>query len=331
MNESSVADTRALELLGTSSVAYVLADPTCLRHVAPGINGVIPYRCAFGCAVALGDPLCDLADRDALTLSFEATCSAQRLRPLFVAASQELADRCIARGYSAIEFGEELVLDPRRDPQAGAHGRELRKNVRRARDAGVEVHERTRSSPELDAALETVARRWRAARHGPQVFLAPIILFADANRRCLYADCGGRVVGMLTMMPRPARQGWVFEHLLTDPDAAKGTSESLVVHALHLLGIEGYRYASFGPTPRASLGGMFGLGPVARWIATAVFGASNRRFHLDSRAHYQRKFQPRESEPSYVLFGEHAFGVRAILGLLAAFHVSLDRKPRNRS
>ncbi|MGN6107954.1 MAG: phosphatidylglycerol lysyltransferase domain-containing protein [Kofleriaceae bacterium] len=304
-------------------MAYVLADPTCRRHVAPGIDGVIPYRRAFGCAVAVGDPLCDLADRDALALSFEAACHARRLRPLFAAASQGFADRCTARGYSAIEFGEELVLDPRRDPQTGGHGRELRKNVRRARDAGVEVHERTRSSPELDAALEAVARRWRAARHGPQVFLVPIILFPDANRRCLYADCGGHVVGMLTMMPRPARQGWVFEHVMADPDAPKGTSESLVVRALQLLGAEGCRYASFGPTPRASLGSMVGLGPVARRIATATFGASSSLFHLDSRAHYQRKFQPRESEPSYVLFGEHAFGARAILGLLAAFHVAL--------
>lgn len=319
----SVADTRALELLGTSSVAYVLADPTCRRHVAHGIDGVIPYRCAFGCAIAVGDPLCAPADRDALALSFERACQDRDLRPLVAAASEGFTERCVARGYAAIEFGEELVLDPRRDPQAGGHGRELRKNLRRARDAGVEVHERTAGSPELDAALAELAHRWRAARHGPQLFLAPVILFAEVHRRCLYAECGGRVVGVLTMMPRPAREGWVFEHVMAAPDAAKGTSESLVAYALHLIAAEGARYASFGPTPCASLGRMVGLGPAARWIATRTFDASSRLFHLDARAHYQRKFQPRDSEPSYVLFGAHAFGAHAILGLLAAFHLSL--------
>lgn len=41
-----------------NAVSAALLNPACSFFEASGIPGVIGYRAGFGCAVALGDPVC---------------------------------------------------------------------------------------------------------------------------------------------------------------------------------------------------------------------------------------------------------------------------------
>ncbi|HUS65604.1 MAG TPA: DUF2156 domain-containing protein [Kofleriaceae bacterium] len=305
------------------AVSTALLDPACRHFFVPGVPGVIGYREGWGCAVGLGDPVCPPEQTGALVDAFGDFCHARDAGAVFAVASPALTALCVARGWAAIEFGVELILDPRRDPQSGARGRELRKKVNRAKKAGVTVHEHHLGDPLVERAMEQCALSWLGARRGPQIYLARVRLFADPlGKRWFYALFGERIVGVLSMMRLDARDGWLLDHLIATPDAPGGTTERLAAHALGVLGAEGCRFATFGPAPSAELGRVVGLGPVAEALARGIYETVGRVFHLDARVRYRKKFQVERTEASSLVFSR-GLGLRELTGVLRAFNVSL--------
>lgn len=306
-----------------------LLDPSCALFAAPGIEGAVGYRAAWGCAVAIGDPVCANADAGRLADAFRMHCRERGWHTAYAGAGRSFAELARSRGYALIEFGEELLLDPRRDPQAGPRGRELRKKVNHARRAGLCVVEYDRTmlrDPALEVAMENTARAWLAARQGPQIYLAHVSLFdAPEARRWFYALHEGRVVGVLCCLRLESRGGYLLEHILAAPDAPGGTSESLIVAALAAFGAENCAFATFGPAPAPQIGRIEGLGRRSERLARQVYAWSNRTFHLDARSRFRRKFQVSSEEPAFLLFDPPRVGVREVFGLMRAFNVSLGR------
>src|SRR5262249_20299456 len=122
-------------------VAHALLDWRYLVFRAPDVEGAVGYRESWGCAVALGDPVCCAADLPLLAARFREHCAAHRRDTVYAGGSARLSAVVCRQGGAAVQFGETLIFDPRRDPQAGSRGRELRKKVARARREGVVVQE----------------------------------------------------------------------------------------------------------------------------------------------------------------------------------------------
>ncbi len=308
-------------------VANGLLDSRCLVFRTHEVRGVIGYRESWGCAVALGDPVCAPHDVPRMAASFRAECARRGMSTVYAAASAEFAAVLSARGGAALEFGTTSVVDPRRDPQSGARGRELRKKVARASREGVVTHEyrpdRAGRDLALERALEDVVARWLRARRGPQIYVARVRLFEPrfAGRRWWYARAGEHVVGVLTLLRMESRGGYLFEHLLAAPGAPIGTTELLAAGALATLAAEGCRFATFGPAPSRELGAARNLGSGSESLARAVFSSASEVFHFDGRSRYQRKFQPERVEPSFLVFDPPRLGVRDVVGLIRAFNV----------
>jgi lysylphosphatidylglycerol synthetase-like protein (DUF2156 family) len=229
-------------------------------------------------------------------------------------------------GWASLEFGAELMLDPRQDPCRGRRSHELRKKLNRARRVGLVVEEYTRfpADPKREAQLDGLVAEWLRGRKGPQIFLAGVHLFDPPDgKRWFFATLGGRVVGLLSLMHLERRDGWLLDHLMALPDAPRGTTESLVAHALARLGEEGCAYATFGPAPRADLGAIDGLGAVSEKLARGAYATVARMFHLESRSRYRLKFGEATPVPSYVLLDPPHIGFRQVLAILRAFNVSL--------
>ncbi|MBX3158522.1 MAG: DUF2156 domain-containing protein [Deltaproteobacteria bacterium] len=308
-------------------VSTALLDPTCRRFSVRGIEGLIGYKVRLGCAVGMGDPACPPKDTPALACAFRAFCRERRWHTVYAVAGASFASWAVRLGYAAVEFGEELILDPREDQQVGARGRELRKKVRKAEREGATVAEyqpwRFRDRA-LETQLEHAVKAWLGSRHGPQIYLAGVDLrFAVRGRRWFVAHHGGSVVGLLAMMELQSRQGYLLEHLLATPEAPIGTTELLVVEGLRALGAEGCGFATFGPAPNDHLGEVKGLSALSGKIAHAVYDGSRHVLHLDSKTRYRQKFQIARTEPSYLLFDPPHVGLRDVYGLLRAFNVSL--------
>lgn len=307
-------------------MSTALLDPSCEIFRAEGIDGAIGYRSRFGCAVSIGDPVCAEEDKPRLAQAFLESCRARRVHTAYAVASPSFAHWAASHGYAALCFGEELSFDPRRDPAAGAAGRELRKKLLRAAREGIEVREYRPRRRDLRAEreMEEVARSWLGARRGPQVYVVPVRLFAEREgRRWFCARREGRAVGVLSTMRLEARGGYLFDHHLVTSDAPIGASESLIAEALRTFGREGCQWATFGPAPANELGAIFGLSQPQERLARSVFRALGQGLHFESRNRYRRKFQVAGSQPSYLLTSPPGLGPREIGGFVHAFNASL--------
>jgi lysylphosphatidylglycerol synthetase-like protein (DUF2156 family) len=306
-------------------VANGLLDPRYRPFSSSEVEGVVGYQASWGCAVALGDPVCSARDLARLTARFRERCAECGRHTLFAAGSSQLAAIVCAWGGAAVEFGETLIFDPQLDPQAGPRGRELRKKVQRARREGARLLEYRGGEPATEQAIDDVAARWLAARRGLQMYLSRVRLFDQSvvGRRWFYARAGGRLVGVLTLLRLEARDGYLIEHLLAAPDAPVGTPELLVTECFTLLAAEACGFVTFGPAPAAQLGRVRNLSRASERFARRVFEGLSRAFRLDGRTNFQRKFRVAGVEPAYLVFDPPRVGIWHALGVMRAFNVSL--------
>jgi lysylphosphatidylglycerol synthetase-like protein (DUF2156 family) len=311
------------------SVAHALFDGRHRVFHAPDIQGAVGYSESWRCAVAIGDPVCRLADLPLLAVRFRAYCAAHGEDTVYAAASARLAAVVCRWGGAALEFGETLIFDPRRDPQAGRRGHELRKKVAHARRAGVAVREyqpeRGGREPALERTLTETVAQWLAARHGAQLYLSRVRLFEPrfAWRRLFYARASERVVGVLSLLRMEARGGYLVEHLLAIPAAPVGITELLVTECFASLAAEGCSFATFGPVPSGQIGDVQNLRILSELMARKVFSTASGRFHLTGRAQFQHKFQNVATEPVYLVFDPPHIALRDIVGVMRAFNFSV--------
>lgn len=310
-------------------VANGLLDPRYRRFRASEVDGVIGYRESWGCAVAIGDPVCRAGDVPHLAARFQAHCAARGRTTIHAGASEAFAAMVCRRGGAAVEFGENSIFDPCVDPQAGKGGRELRKKVRRAAREGIAVREyrpeRAGREPSLEREIEDVAAGWLRARRGLQFYLSSVRLFAPhvAGRRWFHARAAGRVVGVLALLRLEARGGYLLEHLLAAPGAPTGTTELLVTDCLAALGAEGCRFATFGPALASQPGAIRNLGRTSEAILRRGFAHASRLFRIDGELRFRRKFQAVRAEPAFVVFDPPRVRLRDAIGIMRAFNISV--------
>jgi lysylphosphatidylglycerol synthetase-like protein (DUF2156 family) len=306
------------------SASITLFDPSCNIFNAPGIDGIIGFRVESNCAVVFGDPVCDPINTPHLTQAFHQYCQEKHLRVAYITVSERFAKWAIKNICgSLIEIGEELYVDPHNNPKSGTKGRALRNKVNNAQRAGLLVNEYLGNNPELEKEIEQVGISWLKSRRGPQIYLAQVQLFAErTGKRWFYARYQEHLVGVLLLNRIEARQGWLLQLMMTTPEAPVGTSELLVMSALHTLQREDCHFFTFGVAQCGELGEIIGLSRFSDWLARIVFKGAKRIFHLDKRRRYLKKFQP-QKEASYVLFSEAKIGFRDVSNIMRGLNVDV--------
>jgi lysylphosphatidylglycerol synthetase-like protein (DUF2156 family) len=306
-------------------VSNALFDDAVEVYRTAGVDGAIAYRRGLGCAVAIGDPVCAEAEMPRLAEAFRAECRGRDWSVVYTVASERFATWATQQGYASMEFGRELIVDPRTDVLAGHSVQTLRGKVHRAGHAGVVAAEYTAAPGDeaLERAMEGAVQRWLRARHGPQIYLAPFSLFA--GRRCkrwFYARRGADVVAVLQLVRLDAYDGYLLSQLVSVPEAPPGTTELLGAFGLRKLGAEGCGHATWGPAPLPELGAVSGLSALSERLARAVFRAAGHAFHLEARNDYRRKFPIARTTGAYLLFDPPEVGLRAAIAVLRAYHAS---------
>lgn len=322
--DSEASAKRRLALVlrhGRSSTAFRALGPELeawYHHAPPsasadgGASALVAFAAVRGAAVSAGEPLADVAALVPVAEAFMAAQRAAGRRPSFFATEGRLAQSPrLARRL----IGEQPVWDPREwDGVMRAH-KSLREQVRRARAklVVIEAVDTTRlTSPAFQRALSALQARWRATRSMPPMgFLVTQALTEGAlERRTWLARQGETLVGVLSLAPLPARPGWLFEHLLRDPDAPNGTAELLVDAAMRALAAEGVSWATLGLAP---LHGPIDptLARVRRW--------SRPLFNFAGLSQFKHKLRPQHWEPIYLAWPLQDSGWRAMLDGLRAF------------
>ncbi|KAJ8472614.1 hypothetical protein ONZ45_g16590 [Pleurotus djamor] len=294
---------------------------------------------------AWGNPLVsDSAALKPTAAAFVAWANAQGLRPIWACVDHDLEQ--VLGGapfeWSTVNCIHEDIVDPahivdvireelngKHDEGAGvpSHIKDLRKNIRRASRANVQIKEvhheewSAQERAEIDKGLE----EWRKNRHGLQLAATSLKPWLDEeHRRYWIGRQEGHVVGILILTPIKGNN-YQIKNCVSFPTAPKGTSEALIAAALKDLNDEQLARGSSGNHDRITV--TFGitaadqLKPIENlsgWKVSALsktYGQIAKTAGLLRRGDFRSKFDS-EHDPMYVCYPEHGFGLHGVEALL---------------
>lgn len=281
-------------------------------------------------SIALMDPACQLysSKRVPGVMGYRLEANHAHFEPhveniIYVSASKALTeDALIAHCDAAIGFGEEIILNPTKDPrkETGDRASLLRRNCKQAIRHDVEISEYTHQNPAIERSIAQLGEAWANRRHGPQVYLQHVRIFEHrAFKRFFYAHIEGKIVGVLILNRLDIHDGWVISFSMLAEDAPHGTSEWMIVSALEVLGKENCQFFAIGTVPLPRIDETTGLTPLTDWCVRTSFNMALKLFHLEDRERYWRKFTP-QKETSYLLLSKSNLRFKGVFGLMSALN-----------
>lgn len=273
---------------------------------SPTGKACVAYRVVSGVMLASGDPLGDPEAWPGAMQAFLAEADAHAWTPAVMGCSEEAGTVWARVGLSALEIGDEAVVEVADFSLEGRAMRNVRQAVTRIERTGYAarvVRIRDLSSEER-ADLRAQAAAWRGAEteRGFSMALGRFGDPADEDCVVVLAFHEDRLRGFLHFVPW-GRTGLSLDLMRRDRTADNGLNELLIVAALRAapeLGITrvSLNFAVF----RSSLerGERLGAGPVIRaWRALLVL--ASRWFQIESLYRFNAKFRP-VWEPRYVCY-----------------------------
>jgi phosphatidylglycerol lysyltransferase len=161
---------RAADLLycyGSQAHSFFAFAPENLRHLAPGGEGVIPYRLMGNVAVVLGDPVCAPQACRRIMQNFLDLCRREDWLVAVFQAHPENLPVYRELGLPTFKIGEEAILNPQAFTLAGSALANVRTSCRRAERDGVSIQWYEGVPPEaLFSQLREVSSSWLERKAG---------------------------------------------------------------------------------------------------------------------------------------------------------------------
>jgi lysylphosphatidylglycerol synthetase-like protein (DUF2156 family) len=298
---------RLQTLYGYSPHSLVSIAPGALLWSTPDIDGAIIYG-EFGRVwLAAGDPLAPAEDTAELARQFAAFARRKNRVVAFVPSTAEFARMVAPSDFTAVKVGASPYFDLQNWNPRGDGAKKIRAGVNQARRAGVAVE---MISDGVDESLKKEAAQlcmhWLESRRSATTFgwLVALDPFLHSDHKKYFtARVDGKLVGLLTASPIPARKAWYLEDVLREPDAPQGTATLLVVEALAKLKAGGAVLATLGTSPLTT-DGPNDLPGEHRVVARALEIAAKRLggfYNFEGLRRFKGKFVPSSWESEYAL------------------------------
>jgi lysyl-tRNA synthetase class 2 len=307
MTDADEARLRELLRSSSDSLGYFNLRPDKSVVWSGTRKAAVAYRVVGGVMLASGDPVGDAEAWPGAMAAFLREAQEHAWTPAVLGCSERagLAWTRVA-GLSAMELGDEAVLEVADFSLQGRSMRNVRQMVARIRRAGygTRVCRVADLSPgERHAVLEDAAG-WRRSEteRGFSMALGRTADVLDPEAVLVTAVLDGRVRGLLQLVPW-GEDGMSLDLMRRDSTAEPGVNELLISAAMEAapgLGVSrvSLNFAVF----RAVLerGERLGAGPLLRtWRTLLVF--ASRWFQIESLYRFTAKFQP-QWQPRYLLY-----------------------------
>jgi lysyl-tRNA synthetase class 2 len=299
-------------------------------------KAAVAYRVVNGVMLASGDPIGDVEAWPGAIRRFVAEARRHAWMPAVMGCSEQGGTVWTREtGLSALEIGDEAIVDTHAFTLDGRAMRNVRQMVARIRRAGYTT--RVRRMSELDAEeraqMRKVAAQWRTSGDERGFSMALGRLADPADDGCLLVtahDETGEPRAFLHFTPW-GTDGASLDIMRRDRSADPGLNELMVVSAIQAapeLGIRrlSLNFAAF----RAALarGERLGAGPILRaWRGILLF--LSRWLQIESLYRFNAKFQP-GWEPRFIVFPGTRDLPRILLATLRAESLLTLGLPRPR-
>ncbi len=265
---------------------------------SPSGKAAIAYRVVSGVMLASGDPMGDPEAWPGAIRAFLERAEQHAWTPVVLACSERAGHAWVrATGFSALELGDEAVVDTTTFTLEGRQMRNVRQMVRRVERAGYVV-EVTRVADVDDAVRRRMlvdAEAWRGSdtERGFSMALGRLLEQGDGDCVFVAARQDGVVRAFLQFVPW-GPDGMSLDVMRRDRDADPGVNELLIATVLQTapsLGVKrvSLNFAAF----RSALEHRerLGAGPVAR-LWGRVLHVASRWLQIESLYRFNAKFQP---------------------------------------
>ncbi len=306
---TDVDEARLRELLRTSpdSLGYFNLRRDKSVVWSDSRKAAVAYRVVGGVMLASGDPIGDPEAWPGAIATFLREAADHAWTPAVLGCS-ERAGLTWSRlaGLSAMELGDEAVLDVAEFSLEGRPMRNVRQMVGRVHRAGYEtrVCRVADLSPDERTAVLQDAASWRRSEteRGFSMALGRTVDPMDPQAVLVTASQDGRVRGLLQLVPW-GDDGMSLDLMRRDSAAEPGINELLISAAMEAAPALGVQRVSLNfAVFRAVLerGERLGAGPFLRaWRTILIF--ASRWFQIESLYRFNAKFQP-EWQPRYLLY-----------------------------
>lgn len=259
-------------LAGAERAEFGLARQSDKAVLPCGSGGTVVARAGHTLAMIgpPSGPRCETAAIDAL----EGAARAEARRPCLYKAPPRLAAVARARGWAVAPVALEAVLDPQAFDLSLPRFRQLRRKLKRAAGADVEV--RCMHPDTLDwTATDRIAADWAVAHGGERGFsMGRYTRGYMRGQRIYVASRGDETLGFVTL--HEGRTEWTLDLMRARATAPDGTMHALVAAAIRDARVAGLRRLSLAAVPHPALAGH--LERVARWLRRADTSRGLTRF-----------------------------------------------------
>jgi lysyl-tRNA synthetase class 2 len=273
---------------------------------SPNGKACIAYRVVSGVMLASGDPLGDPGVWPDAIAAFLQTAAEHAWVPAAMGCSEKAATAWTRAGLTALEIGDEAIIEVDQFELDGRAMRNVRQAVARVERAGYEccVRRIRDIAPDEEHDLRRQAEAWRGSEteRGFSMALGRLGDERDADCVAVLATQDGVLRAFLHFVPW-GDDGLSLDLMRRDRAADNGVNELLIVRAIEAAPALGVRRLSLNfAVFRSALerGERLGAGPFLRaWRAVLVF--ASRWFQIESLYRFNAKFRP-VWEPRFVCY-----------------------------
>lgn len=278
---------------------------------SPSGKAAIAYRAVGGVSLAAGDPLGDPEAWPGAIELWLREASEHAWAPAVAGASEQAGEIFARHGLTALELGDEAIVEVSEFTLDGRAMRTVRQAVNKVKRAGYTVRIRRHKDIELRemAHLQTKADHWRYGQPERGFSMALNRLGDAADGNCLMIecfDCQGDLRALLSYVPW-GKDGLSLDLMRRDKDSDNGLMEFMVTELLQHAEEFGVSRVSLNFAMFRAVferGSKLGAGPVLRlWRSVLIF--FSRWWQIESLYRANAKYRP-IWEPRFVLYARSA-------------------------
>ncbi|MDF7641057.1 DUF2156 domain-containing protein [Bifidobacterium sp. ESL0784] len=259
----------ALVTLGGESMSFMTTWEGNHYWFSPTGRSAIAYRVLHGIALTVTGPFGEPDEYMNDLRDFTAFCYAKGWSPSFYAVHDDQREELESLGWSSIQVGTEMVLDPNRWETRGKKWQDIRTAINKAKRDGITDVLTTydQAGFNIDQQIVDISEQWAQLKALPEMkfTLGGIEELRDNRVALLYAvDAQGKVLGVTSWLPtyREGRViGWTLDFMRHRTDSPNGIMEFLIARMAERLRDQGLEnpanaieFMSLSAAPLAGMG-----------------------------------------------------------------------------
>ncbi|MBE9206938.1 bifunctional lysylphosphatidylglycerol flippase/synthetase MprF [Nostoc sp. LEGE 06077] len=295
---------KIVENYGCSSLAAftLLSDKS--YFFSPSGKSVIAYVPKGRGAIALGDPIGPIEDRQEAIVSFQQFCQRNDWYPAFYQTLPDDLDRYISLGFRILKIGEEAIVDLKNFTLQGKAGKNFRPSINRLTKLGYQVSfYQPPIANDLLHQLKPVSEEWLKMAQGSEKRFSLGWFDETYLRNCEIAVVhtpDGEIAAFTNILPEYQLNEVTIDMMRHRASMENGMMDFLFTSLLQNFKEKGYDTFNFGLSALAGVGDDSASRRLEK-VLHYLYEHLNRFYNFQGLHAYKDKFHP-NWEPRYLVY-----------------------------